>query len=263
MENDVPMGSVTRWLQQCRDPDEETRRQAEEKLFPLVEETLKKMARKCIKFWRDNGKAYTLEASDLVDQAFMHLVRFRSDLSFEDRQHFFNIARDQIWKLVVDHVNQRRRPEQISPEQADLLVDGGPRSPTEEPDRLVRDEALLRLHEALVELERCRPNMGDTAQPQVQSAGDGGELERCEASMCDVFKAYVFLNWQLRFSETQGFELVAQAELKVRTFEEIGKQLGISRATANRRFHDAVQFLKERLGDFTPDDFRGGGDESR
>jgi hypothetical protein len=185
---------------------------------------------------RKKGKGYTLQPTQLLDEAFVHLLNKRK-IACRDRNHFYRLASNQMWEFVVEHV-RKRRPAQISPAHANRLHErNAPRSVNRPEDRLIHEEFLLELNEALVELERDNPKA------------------------CDVFKARCFEQWQLQFGEGDRIDLAMANPAGPRTDERVGELLGIPRATVWRLKRAAILFLEQRLTDFNLEDFQGGADE--
>jgi RNA polymerase sigma-70 factor (ECF subfamily) len=75
-----------------------------EKLAPLVYEELRRVAEKQM---RDERAGHTLQATALVHEAFIRLVR--SDVKPNDRVHFFALAARTMRRVLVDHAKGKRR----------------------------------------------------------------------------------------------------------------------------------------------------------
>lgn len=74
-----------------------------ERLFPVVYEELKVMARKHM---RDERPDHTLGATGLVHEAFLKLVDTHS-VSWENQAHFYGVASQAMRRILVDHARRR------------------------------------------------------------------------------------------------------------------------------------------------------------
>ena len=120
----------------------EGRRSAADELLPIVYEELRVLARR-----RLSGKSgVTLGTTVLVHEAYLKLFD-RTQLSLNDRKHFFAVAATAMRQIIVDHARRRqaikRGGEQ---EQIDLPIED---LRFEDPslDLLSLDEALGRLYQ--------------------------------------------------------------------------------------------------------------------
>jgi RNA polymerase sigma factor (TIGR02999 family) len=97
---------------------------------------------------RREAGGHTLQPTELVDEAFMHLIGVNR-MSWQNRAHFFAIASQTIRRLLVDHARKRRR----------VKRDYGVRVTLNE--ALVATEGtsidLIALDDALSDLERLAP----------------------------------------------------------------------------------------------------------
>ena len=90
---------VTRLLQAWSDGDET----ALDRLVPLVEADLRRLARGCM---RGERKDHTLQPTALVNEAFLRLAGARH-LEWHDRAHFMGIAARLMRRVLVDHARAR------------------------------------------------------------------------------------------------------------------------------------------------------------
>jgi RNA polymerase sigma factor (TIGR02999 family) len=126
---------VTRLLKQWGDGD----KQALDQLMPLVYDQLRSLAGRCMA----GGPENTLRATALVNEAYVRLVR--SDLTFNNRVHFFAVAARLLRHILVDHargLNRQKRgagAEKLTFDEAVLV------SPETPSSILDLDEALSRL----------------------------------------------------------------------------------------------------------------------
>lgn len=92
--------SVTRLLQDWSGGN----KQALDQLMPLIYDQLYKLALRCLHAERSG---HTLQATALVNEAYLRLVD--SDVSFEDRLHFYAIAARLLRRILVDHARAHKR----------------------------------------------------------------------------------------------------------------------------------------------------------
>jgi len=122
-------GDVTGLLEEIRSGN----RQAESELIPLVYDELRRLA---AHFMRQERPDHTLQATALVHEAYMRLVKQRN-VSWQDRAHFFAIAGKLMRRILVDHARAHGRSKRaggqykvsldeavlLSPEQSDNLLE--------------------------------------------------------------------------------------------------------------------------------------------
>jgi len=90
---------VTRLLQAWNDGDET----ALDRLIPLVEDELRRLARA---YMRRERQGHTLQATELVNEAFLRLAGTRH-VDWQDRAHFVGIAARLMRQVLVDHARSR------------------------------------------------------------------------------------------------------------------------------------------------------------
>lgn len=94
------MDEITKLLQAWGDGD----KQALDKLLPLVEEELKKIA----KYYMSNeDTGHILQTTALVNEALIRLIR--ENISFEDRKHFYGIIAKRMRQVLIDYAKERKR----------------------------------------------------------------------------------------------------------------------------------------------------------
>jgi len=74
-------------------------------LMPLVYEELRRLARH---YMRSEGSAFTLQATALVNDAYIRLVD-QKRVNWQNRAHFFGAAAQIVRRLLVDHARARHR----------------------------------------------------------------------------------------------------------------------------------------------------------
>jgi RNA polymerase sigma-70 factor, ECF subfamily len=92
-------GNITQLLQKWREGDSG----AERELFALVLPNLRRLAHYLMQRER---KGHTLQATELVDQAYLRLVTAK-DRDWRNRQHFFAIAGRVMRRYLIDYARQR------------------------------------------------------------------------------------------------------------------------------------------------------------
>jgi RNA polymerase sigma-70 factor (ECF subfamily) len=75
------------------------RREARERLLPIVYEELRRMAQRQM---RQERTGHTLQATALVHEAYLKLVDQRR-VSWRNRAHFFGVAAKMMRRILVDH----------------------------------------------------------------------------------------------------------------------------------------------------------------
>jgi RNA polymerase sigma factor (TIGR02999 family) len=74
-------------------------RAALDKLLPLIDEELRRLAHR---YMRQERAGHTLQTTALVNEAFLRLVN-RKNLQWQNRAHFFGIAAQLMRTILVDH----------------------------------------------------------------------------------------------------------------------------------------------------------------
>lgn len=95
----VPPKAVTQILNDARDG----RTGAAEQLFHLVYDELRRLA---ASHMRGERPGHTLQATALVHEAFMRLVR-DDQMDWKNRAHFFGAAAEAMRRILVDHARAR------------------------------------------------------------------------------------------------------------------------------------------------------------
>jgi RNA polymerase sigma factor (TIGR02999 family) len=137
------MDDVTRILSDIEQGD----LRATDQLLPLVYDELRRMAAQRLARERPGQ---TLQATALVNEAYLRLVGPSEDRSWDSRAHFFAAAAEAMRRILVDNARRKGREKH----------GGGRRREHAELDTLgavESSEELLSLHEALEGLERHDP----------------------------------------------------------------------------------------------------------
>jgi RNA polymerase sigma factor (TIGR02999 family) len=135
---------VTRLLDELRRGDAG----AADRLARVVYDQLHAIAERALRRERDD---HTLQATELVDEAFVRLVDQR-DTTWENRSHFYAVAARLIRRILVDHARKRHR----------VKRDHGVRVTLDEAmsDDAVEPLDVIALDQALRELEALSPRQG-------------------------------------------------------------------------------------------------------
>jgi RNA polymerase sigma factor (TIGR02999 family) len=78
-------------------------REALERLLPLVEEELHRLAHRYMKREREG---HTLQTTALVNEAYLRLIDQR-DVRWQSRAHFFGIAAQMMRRILIDHARRK------------------------------------------------------------------------------------------------------------------------------------------------------------
>lgn len=114
-----------------------------DKLFPLVYEELRMIARRQMRSERPD---HTLHTTDLVHEAYINLVK-QDSTDWKNRSHFFGIASLAMRRILINYANQRLTQKRGSGAQRVNLDDFTPMTE-------LRAQRLLDLDEALLNLEK-------------------------------------------------------------------------------------------------------------
>jgi RNA polymerase sigma-70 factor, ECF subfamily len=116
---------------------------AASKLIPLVYDELRRLA---AHYMRQERPDHTLQATALVHEAYLKLIRQRS-VDWQGRAHFFGISAQLMRRILVDHARGHLREKRGGAQQALPLDEALSFSPEQSRDLVHLDEALERLKE--------------------------------------------------------------------------------------------------------------------
>jgi RNA polymerase sigma-70 factor (ECF subfamily) len=139
-------GEVTALLSAASGGD----RSAADALLPIVYEELR---RRALAMMQREASHHTLQATALVHEAYMVLVR-QDRANYQDRTHFFAVAAQLMRRILVDHARGRLRAKRGDGYVRVVLDENVALSPH-------RDEDVLALDEALVALAKLDPRQAD------------------------------------------------------------------------------------------------------
>jgi RNA polymerase sigma-70 factor (ECF subfamily) len=89
-------GEITRLLKRVRTGDQA----AEEELLSRIYNELKQCARLLM---RNERSDHTLQATALIHESFLRMMRPGSDVDWQDRNHFFALAAKEMRRVLCDH----------------------------------------------------------------------------------------------------------------------------------------------------------------
>src|SRR5271166_4325203 len=115
--------------------------EAAEKLVPLVYDELKRLARS---YMRREKPDHTLQATALVHEAYLKLVRQRS-VNWQGRSHFFGIAAQLMRRILIDHARSHLREKRGGAQEFVPLDEALVFSPGQSAELVRLDDALERL----------------------------------------------------------------------------------------------------------------------
>jgi RNA polymerase sigma factor (TIGR02999 family) len=132
------MSDVTRILSQIEEGDP----QAAEKLLPLVYDELRKLAATKL---AQEKPGQTLQATALVHEAYLRLVRGNRETSWQNRGHFFAAAAEAMRRILVESARRKQSQKAGGDWQRLELSDVNPSTREPQVDVLALSAALDRL----------------------------------------------------------------------------------------------------------------------
>jgi RNA polymerase sigma factor (TIGR02999 family) len=96
-----------------------------DRLTPLVHEELRRLAKH---YMRGERPGHTLQATALVNEAYMRLIDYR-EMQWQNRAHFFAVAAQLMRRVLVDHARSRNYAkrggiqQRLSLSEADQVAD--------------------------------------------------------------------------------------------------------------------------------------------
>lgn len=142
MEETPEVGNITRLLEEVRRGD----RAATDELFEKVYRELRTLAKS---YLRQERPDHTLQATALVHEAYLRLIRGQ-EIPWQNRAHFFSIAAQVMRNILVDHARRHGADKRGGGERR-LSLDEAVSFSAE------RDLDLVALDDALTELEQYNP----------------------------------------------------------------------------------------------------------
>lgn len=111
---------------------------AVEKLFPLVYDELRKIARR---FMRRQNSDHTFQTTELIHEAYLKLA-VQTEQNWQNRAHFFGVAAKAMRHILVDHARSKQSQKRGGNFERVTLADSLPVSNQ-------RNNEIIKLHEAL------------------------------------------------------------------------------------------------------------------
>jgi RNA polymerase sigma factor (TIGR02999 family) len=133
---------ITSWLRRAASGDAA----AEERLLGAVYRELRRMAARHL---RRERRGHTLQPTDLLNEAYLRLMRGRHPRQWANRSHFFAMASTVMRRVLVDHARRRAAGKRDGQARAETLPDAG-LALAHSPERIIAvDRALseLAVHE--------------------------------------------------------------------------------------------------------------------
>ncbi len=175
LPNSPPNHEVTQLLQRLRAGDAAAR----ERLFPLVYEELRRVARRALRRERVD---HTLRPTELVHEAFLKLGS--ADGPWQDRAHFLGVAARAMRQILVDHARRRLAGKRgggvVATTLEDVRADSG-----------LPPEDLLALDAALDRLERQDPRL----RALVEYRFFGGLTDKEISELLEISERTVNRDW--------------------------------------------------------------------
>ena len=114
-----------------------------ERLLPLV---YKELHRQAASYLRRERIDHTLQATALINEAYMKLIDQKS-IDFENRTHFFAISARLMRQILVDHARTKKRDKRGGPESGKVEFDEAlhVEVDAQNVDLIALDDALTRL----------------------------------------------------------------------------------------------------------------------
>ena len=115
--------------------------EALEKLAPLVEHELRRLARG---YMRRERAGHTLQTTALINEAYVRLINARK-VRWQNRAHFYGLAARVMRRILVDFARERNYQKRGSGTFHVTFEESLAVNPTDDPDLLALDQALTEL----------------------------------------------------------------------------------------------------------------------
>jgi RNA polymerase sigma factor (TIGR02999 family) len=151
----------------------------------LVERVHSELRRLAASYMRRERPGHTMQATDLVNEAYLRLVPQRP-IKWENRAHFFGVAARMMRRVLVDHARRRRAAKRDGLAKGPVTLSGiaEPKAPLEPVD-------VLALHDALSALSRLDPRQATIVEQRYFA---GLTIEEI-AEVMDISPATVKREW--------------------------------------------------------------------
>lgn len=171
---------VTVLLNQAGDGD----RTAKERLFGVVQKELRLIAERQM---RRERAEHSLQATVLIDDAFLKLIGEDVEVSWENRRHFYCTAAKAMRRMLIDHERARRAQRRGGTDHQRVGVD---------PDHIADQDLLfdlLALDEALQKLAEFDPRQAEI----VELHHFGGCSLKETAELLEVSVGTIKADWRM------------------------------------------------------------------
>jgi RNA polymerase sigma-70 factor, ECF subfamily len=156
--------------------------EALEKLMPLVESELRRMA---ARHMRRESPGHTLQTTALVNEAYLKLIDQR-EVRWQSRAHFFALSSQLMRRILLDHARAQKRGKRGGDAIHIAFEDAVVITPEKSADLIALDEALTRL-------ARFDPNKSKI----VEMRFFGGLSVKEVAEVMGIAEVTVMLHWRL------------------------------------------------------------------
>jgi RNA polymerase sigma factor (TIGR02999 family) len=167
------MDEITQLLKAWSNGDNE----ALEKLLPLVDHELRKIARGYMRNERPN---HILQTTALVNEALMKLIR--ESISWDNRKQFYALIAKRMRQVLIDYARRANRAEHIDLDDADAAQE--------------RSQTLIMLDEALTKLAQTDQRMATIVESRFFIGLTNTEI----AELLGISRATVERDWRFACS---------------------------------------------------------------
>ncbi|PWT87828.1 MAG: RNA polymerase subunit sigma-70 [Blastocatellia bacterium] len=153
-----------------------------DKLYPLVYEELRRLARS---YMKREAKGHTLQTTALINEAYVRMVE-QKNVHWQNRSHFFAISAQIMRRILVDHARRYLH----------LKRGGGAKKVSLDEAMIVaseKSEEVLMLDEALENLARLDPRRCQVVELRYFAGLDNKEI----AAVLKISENTVMRDWNL------------------------------------------------------------------
>ena len=155
-------GEITKLLSEIRNGDQH----AAEELIPIVYKELRRMAAKIM---RSEHPGHTLQPTAVVHEAYLRMMQ-GTDVSAENRTHFFAIAARSMRHVLVDHARRKLAGKRGGEMQRRVELDDGFALTAEQ------SEEVMAVHEALERLQKLDPRQAQVVEMHYFAGNEASEI---------------------------------------------------------------------------------------
>jgi RNA polymerase sigma factor (TIGR02999 family) len=130
---------VTQILQSWNRADDQ---ESQNQLTPILYDTMRRLARKYIV---QENSGYTLQATELVHEAYVRLID--SEIDWQNRQHFYAVAAKVMRRILVDRAREKKAQKRGQDYQRVTFIES-------DMPGIKQDENILELDEVISQLEQ-------------------------------------------------------------------------------------------------------------